>query len=218
MHPGPSTPRRAASPAFEHDSNNCSLGRRTGWIKGGRLRHAVKVIKRGQALTLVAAAAAIGASAPAGAQESAGAADLTPTGRGAYVSIAGAVDTYAIRAGDLAVENARDPQIEALGRSFAADHRGHSDRTLAAARTLGMDAPEPAMLPMHWDMLRRLERASESRFDRVFLRQQLRAHEMALALHRNYATNGDAPVLREVAASVLPQVERHLAQLRALDD
>ena len=153
---------------------------------------------------------------PARAQESAGTSDLTPNTRGAYVSISGAIDAYEMRAGELAGEKSRGEDIKALGGQLAAEHRANSDRTRAAARSLGMDAPEPAMMPMHWDMMRRLERASASRFDRLFLRQQLRVHEMAVALHRNYAANGDVPSLREVAASVLPGVEQHLAQIRAL--
>ncbi len=152
------------------------------------------------------------------AQETAGTGDLTPSTRGAYVSIAGAMDAYEMRAGELAAEKSPRVEIKALGRRLAAQHRADSDRTRAAARSLGMDAPEPAMMPMHWDMMRRLERASASRFDRLFLRQQLRVHEMAIALHRNYAAQGDAPPLREVAASVLPGIEQHLAQIRALAD
>ena len=74
------------------------------------------------------------------------------------------------------------------------------------------------MMPMHWDMMRGLRRTSNSHFDRLFLRQQLRVHEMMLALHRNYAANGDAPALREMAAAAVPTIERHLAELRPLAD
>jgi putative membrane protein len=81
-----------------------------------------------------------------------------------------------------------------------------------------MDAPEPAMMPMHWEMLRQLERASGSRFDRLFLRQQLRVNQMALALHQNYAANGDHASLREVATASIPVVERHLERLRSLSN
>lgn len=156
--------------------------------------------------------------AVARAQESAGSPDLTPNGRGAYVSIAGAMDSYAMRSGALAAETARRPEVRELGETLGEEHRDGNERLRTAARALGLDAPEPAMMPMHWDMMRRLERVSASRFDRLFLRQQIRVHEMALALHRNYLVHGDAAVLREVAASMTPILERHLAQIRVLAD
>ena len=201
------------SPPFARCSNNCSVPWRTAWIQRPLGVNARIMLSR---LLILLSACVLQAAGAA--QETAGTEDLTPNGRGAYVSISGAMDTYAILSGELATGKARRPEVRNLGRSLAAAHRENSERTLAAARALGMDAPEPAMMPMHWDMMRGLRRTSNSRFDRLFLRQQLRVHEMMLALHRNYAANGDAPALREVAAAAVPTIERHLAELRPLAD
>lgn len=166
---------------------------------------------------LLALAAAMLISTPvARAQESAGTDDLTPNSRGAFVSIAGAMDLYAIRSGRLAQEKARRAEVRTLGLEIVSDHSRSTEQLLAAARALGMDAPEPAMMPMHWDMMRRLERVSDSRFDRLFLRQQMRAHELALALHRNYAANGDRELLREVARDAVRVLETRIVRLRNL--
>jgi putative membrane protein len=150
------------------------------------------------------------------AQEAAGTGDLTPTGRGAYVSIAGAMDLFTMRSGRLAIEKARNTELRELAQTLSDEHARRTEQLLGAARALGMDAHEPAMMPMHWEMLRQLERASGSRFDRTFLRQQLRVHEMALALHQNYAANGDRESLREVARAAIPMLENHMARVRSL--
>jgi predicted outer membrane protein len=39
---------------------------------------------------------------------------------------------------------------------------------------------------------------------------------MALALHNNYATNGDTPSLRATAGTALPLVRQHLDQARRM--
>jgi putative membrane protein len=87
---------------------------------------------------------------------------------------------------------------------------------MAAARAAGMNPPPPMLLPMQQQMLDQLRRASVENFDRVYLTQQVPAHEMALALHNNYATNGDTPSLRATAATALPLVRQHLDQARRM--
>jgi putative membrane protein len=65
-------------------------------------------------------------------------------------------------------------------------------------------------------MMAELRAASGADFDRVFIRQQVQAHEMALALHSNYAANGDTPALRAVASAAVPVVRQHLDQARRM--
>jgi putative membrane protein len=48
------------------------------------------------------------------------------------------------------------------------------------------------------------------------LRQQVQAHQMALALHGNYARSGDTASLRAVAATATPIVQQHLQRAREL--
>jgi putative membrane protein len=53
-------------------------------------------------------------------------------------------------------------------------------------------------------------------FDRVWLQQQMMAHQQALALQRGYAANGDTPALRQAAAAAVPVIEGHLARVKQL--
>ena len=179
-------------------------------------RNITEKVKRGLAIGVSIGLLAGSVSPSAAAAQTPGAADLTPDGRGAYVSMAGGSDLYMIRAGRLASERARRPEVREFAGNLIVDYQRTTDRLLDGARALGMDALPPAMMPMYWDMLRKLERASNSRFDALFLRQQMRAHELALALHRNYSLNGDAPSLRGVAAEAISVIERHLSRARQL--
>ena len=144
--------------------------------------------------------------------------DLAPEERGAYVAVSGAFQVYEKRAAELALEKARRPEVRAFAEAVLADHPEASERLDSAARAAGLEELlPPAMMPMHWDMLRRLERARASRFDDTYAEQQIEAHELEVELHRNFAANGHGVRLQAHAEAALPAATRHLDQARRLD-
>ena len=156
-------------------------------------------------LAAVSAAALTLAAAGAAAQSTSGQ-DLTPEGPGAYLSVAGAHDLFSIRSAELALAKARRPEVRALAETMLAEHRDAAERLAGAAREIGLERLlPPAMMPMHWDMLRDLDRASASRFDDVYLDRQVDAHEVAVELHRHFAANGAGERLKGLAATSRPR-------------
>jgi putative membrane protein len=144
--------------------------------------------------------------------------DLTPEERGAYVAVAGATDLFAIQSAELAVDKARQPEVRSFAQTIFAEHRSALEQLGDAARAVGLgELLPPGMLPMHWDMLRDLEEASGSRFDRLYVDQQVEAHEVAVELHRNFAANGHNTRLKEYAGESLPMAMRHLAEAQRLE-
>jgi putative membrane protein len=159
------------------------------------------------------AAALAACAAPAAAQ------DLTPEGRGAYAALTGANEAYQLRAAELALEKAGRPEVRAYAETMLAEHRERLARFEATARAAGLkEQLPPAMLPRHWEMLRRLEQRSGGRFERTYVEQQVESHELAVALHRNFAANGTGPRLLDFARAAAPVAERHLDAARRLDD
>src|SRR5690606_41250583 len=67
-------------------------------------------------------------------------------------------------------------------------------------------------------MIDNLRAASAEDFDRVYIDQQVAAHNEAVTLHRGFSDNSDAPQLAQHAATVLPQIEAHLQHAERLDD
>ena len=142
-------------------------------------------------------------------------ADPTPEQRNAYVAMAASSDMYEIQSGQLAASRAQNAAVRSFGQMLVAHHTDTTQQLTAAAQASG--APMPAgMLPLHAELLSRLQAQSGAEFDRTFKMQQVMAHEMALALHRNYASNGDTPALRTVAAAATPIIQQHLTQARQL--
>lgn len=156
------------------------------------------------------------ASASASAAGSAG--DLTPEDRGAYVMMAGASDLYEIQSSQLALSRAQRPEVRQFAQMLITHHTQTTQQVTAAARAAGLTPPPPRLMPMHAQMIASLDAASGASFDSAYLSQQIPAHEQALALHSNYAQNGDTPALRTAAAAAVPIVQSHLDQTRRLNN
>jgi putative membrane protein len=169
-------------------------------------------------LLIVAAAGSLAIAAGAGAiaaQPMNSPAAATPTTRDAFVAMAGASDLYEIRSSQMAQKQSRNAAVRDFAGMMIRDHNSTTKQVVAAARSAGMSPPPPALTPMQQDMLDRLKGKSGADFDREYLSQQVQAHQMALALHQNYAANGDTPALRQVASAV-PIVQAHYDRVRQL--
>jgi putative membrane protein len=87
----------------------------------------------------------------------------------------------------------------------------------AAASSAGFAPPPPTLLPADQAMLDQLRAAGIGpSFDMAYQQQQIAAHQQAIAMMQNYATSGDVPALRTVAAGAIPVMQKHLAMAQAL--
>jgi predicted outer membrane protein len=77
-------------------------------------------------------------------------------------------------------------------------------------------APNAMIDARHADMLNQLASVSGRRFDRLYGRMQVAAHQEAVALFAAYAQTGTDPALRAFAQSALPALEHHLMMARRL--
>lgn len=148
--------------------------------------------------------------------DAAASADMTPEDRMGFVTLAGASDLFEIQSSQLAVTKAQRPEVRQFAQMLIQHHTQTTQQVTAAARAAGMNPPPPALNSMQAQMIAELQQASTANFDDVYLRQQVPAHEQALALHSNYAENGDTPSLQTAARGAVPIVTQHLAEARRL--
>lgn len=142
--------------------------------------------------------------------------DMTPESAGAYVQLAGATDMFEIQSSQQALSRSQNASVRQFAEMMIDHHTRTSQQLTAAARAAGL-TPDPRLLPMQVQMMQQLQQTSGAQFDQLYLDQQVQAHEMAVALHANYARSGDNPALRAVAAAAVPIVSQHLARVRELD-
>jgi putative membrane protein len=132
-----------------------------------------------------------------------------------YVRMAGQSDAFEIQSGQLAASKATSADLKAFGARMVKDHTKSTQTVLAAAAKSGLSpAAPPPLPPAKSDMLTQLQAANGEAFDRLYVSQQLQAHQEALSLQSGYARSGQDPNLKAAAAKIVPVVTMHLDMLR----
>ena len=145
-------------------------------------------------------------------------ADMTPEDRTNYVKMAASSDMFEVQSSQLALSRAQNADVRTFAQMMIDHHSQTTEQLRTAAKAAGLLRTHDWMLPPPMQrMMEELQAASASDFDRLYMRQQVQAHEMALALHSNYARKGDTAALRVVATAATPIVQRHLDRARELD-
>ena len=135
----------------------------------------------------------------------------------AYVPNAAMGDMYEIQAADIALERAGRADVKALAQMIKTDHTAASAALKTAAATAAPDVALPGELDQRRKgLLDNLRSAGVADFDKVYIDQQVAAHQEAVTLHRGFADNTDAPALAAHARTVLPKIEAHLQKAQEI--
>jgi putative membrane protein len=134
-----------------------------------------------------------------------------------YATKAAASDLYEIQSSQLAADKAKSEDVKGLARMLVADHgKSTADLKAAAASASPPVAVAPALDAEGQANMDALRAASDADFERIYLTQQVAAHEKALAMVKAYAEDGDVPSLKQHASAVAGPIERHLDRAREL--
>lgn len=134
----------------------------------------------------------------------------------AYVDAAGKSDMYEIESSKIALQKSSNPQIKSFANMMIKDHTKTTKATIAAAHSAGMKPTPPAPDAGITASLAELQNAQASDFDRLYVGQQLPAHQAALDLHQSYAAGGDQPALKASAKAAVPIVQHHIDMLNKM--
>ncbi|MBV9528686.1 DUF4142 domain-containing protein [Sphingomonas sp.] len=134
----------------------------------------------------------------------------------AFLFYGGAGDVFEITTSMIALQHSQNPQVRAFASMLIGDHTNLTNSNLATAKAAGVVPPPPELSPMQKGMITQLIAAGPANVDRVYLSQQIPAHQMALQMMQGYASSGDVPQLRQAATAAIPVVQGHLAQAQQL--
>lgn len=135
----------------------------------------------------------------------------------AYVPAAVMGDMYEIQAADIALERGTRADVKALAKMIKTDHTAASVALKAMAPTAAPGVAVPADLDQRRKgLVDNLRSAGVADFDKVYIDQQVAAHQEAVTLHRGFSDNSDAPPLAEHARTVLPKIEAHLQKAQEI--
>jgi putative membrane protein len=127
-----------------------------------------------------------------------------------YAIAAAQSDQYEIQAGRVAIAQSHNPRIQAFARDMIADHTRTSEDLAKAAEASGLPSPPPSMSGDQTLMLAALQSQTGDEFDHTYIKQQVLAHDQALAVSRSYAAGGTDTNLRNFAKSITSLIQRHL--------
>jgi len=127
-----------------------------------------------------------------------------------YVMAAGRSDLYEINSSQIALQKSQSPAIRKYATMLIKHHQQTTAATLAAAQKAGLSVTPPALDPGATASINELQTASPADFDRIYLAQQVPAHQAALDLHQAYGASGDQAALRASAKKAVPIVRQHL--------
>jgi putative membrane protein len=105
--------------------------------------------------------------------------------------------------------------VKAFGKMMVDGHTATSNELKPLAAAAGV-TPPTEMDERRKGFIDNLKAAGAD-FDRVYLGQQVAAHNEALSLMRGYADGGDNAPIKAFAAKTAPIVEQHLMKARELE-
>ena len=91
-------------------------------------------------------------------------------------------DQYEIQAAEDALGQSQNPQVRAFAQRMIADHTRSGEAVRQAAMASGLTSPPPAMDSDQAALLAALQSLRGPDFDRTYAKQQVLAHEQALAV------------------------------------
>ncbi|MBW6527116.1 DUF4142 domain-containing protein [Sphingomonas sp. RHCKR7] len=134
----------------------------------------------------------------------------------AYVTAAGMSDLYEINASQVALQRSQNPAVKKFAQMMIDHHQKTTAATVKAAQKAGLNPAPPALDAGATASINELQSASGADFDRLYLGQQVPAHQAALDLNQSYASGGDKAPLKASAKAAVAIVKRHLAEATKL--
>lgn len=134
-----------------------------------------------------------------------------------YATMAAASDLFEIESSRLAQTKGQNAELKSFAQMLITDHeKSTADLKTAAQAAQPAITVTPALNPEQQANIQALQAASGAEFDRLYIQQQIPAHEKALAMVQGYAQSGDVPGFKQHAQTVSGPVGRHLERARQL--
>lgn len=135
----------------------------------------------------------------------------------AFVDAASGTDAYEIAAAKLAQSKSSNAQVKSFAADMIKDHtKSTADLKAAAAKAEGHPTPSGMMTAEQQANMTKLQGLSGPEFDKEYAKQQVDAHQKALAALQGYASSGDSPPLKDFASKTSTVVEHHLDMAQKL--
>ena len=140
-----------------------------------------------------------------------------PMGDADFANAVASGGRYEVDSSNLAATRASSPAVKSLASMIAADHKkAGADLKAAASKAPSPFTPADGLTTKQKADLEALKAAKGAEFDKLYVSQQIAAHEEALSALHGYAAGGATPSLKEFASKMATAVQAHLDKLNTL--
>jgi len=138
---------------------------------------------------------------------------------GGFVTGLATGNMYELESAKVAAAKSTNADVKALAAMITKDHTAAGEKLMAAAPAAAPDVTIPTTLDeRRKGLIDNLNAATPGDFDKVYLGQQVAAHNETLTLLNGFSGNTDAPALSSLAQELIPTVTAHRDRAQALLD
>ena len=138
------------------------------------------------------------------------AATLGANTTGGFVTALATSDMYELEAAKIAASKSSNAKVKDLAAMITKDHTASTAKLKSLAPTEAADTTLPTALDeRHKGLIDNLNAASATDFDKVWLTQQVAAHNEALTLLNGFKDHSETPGLAGLAGEIIPKVTMH---------
>lgn len=130
-----------------------------------------------------------------------------------YVMKAGAGDLFERESSRLVAQSTGNARLRSFAQMMVTDHTRSTAKVKAAAMKARVRVAPPKLDAKQSRDLAALRAARGTNRDSLYIEQQKVAHQEALMLQQDEASNGRAAPLKLVASDIVPVVQHHIEML-----
>ena len=126
-----------------------------------------------------------------------------------FMQAASSIGLLQAKLAKLAQDKGTSPAVQELGKRLAADYAKINQELAAAAKQAAF--PSPTLMRQHQQIFNRFDHMGKSSFDKAYTEQVVSDHNEAVRLYQDEAESGRIASLKQLASSMLPAAQQHLA-------
>jgi putative membrane protein len=122
-----------------------------------------------------------------------------------------------VELGKVATEKGQSSDVKDFGARMVKDHTQANDQLKSLAEKKGI-ALSSSLDARHQGQVDRLSKLSGTAFDKAYVTNQVRAHEMTVKLFQQEAQSGQDPDLKAFANQTLPTLKDHCSSIMSIQN
>jgi putative membrane protein len=136
---------------------------------------------------------------------------MAAIGDKSFVNKATIGNQFEIESSRLALQQSKNDDVKDFAQQMVDDHTqiGEDLTSVIATSNAQIPVPDNKLDPAHAKILAQLRSLPGSDFDHLYLKNQIKAHDDAIALFTNYIAHGKNSALRDFANRTLPIIKKH---------